>query len=211
MSEDDKKEGLLKRLKNIEGKNEVQLQAIKDQGEVQLREIKDINKSNTLKVIGEIGKKNANANKILLGIKEIDETLDNAELVCTKTDGTKYDFNHFLSPLKFVAKIHNYEITLDEAINDQTKLGILINKLNNNYNPRIPEKVKEKNNVLKSAKKLFSAREEIINLFEKGIFPYKGNLFKSKEEEESKEEEKRVKTFIKYIENESKGINYDLF
>ena len=156
-------------------------------------------------------KKNANANKILLGIKEIDETLDNAELVCTKTDGTKYDFNHFLSPLKFVAKIHNYEITLDEAINDQTKLGILINKLNNNYNPRIPEKVKEKNNVLKSAKKLFSAREEIINLFEKGIFPYKGNLFKSKEEEESKEEEKRVKTFIKYIENESKGINYDLF
>ena len=58
---------------------------------------------------------------------------------------------------------------------------------------------------------MFSAREEINNLFEKGIFPYKGNLFKSKEEEESKEEEKRVKTFIKYIENESKGINYDLF
>ena len=57
MSEDDKKEGLFKELKNIESKNEVQLQAIKDQGEKQLGEIKDINKSNTLKVIGEIGKK----------------------------------------------------------------------------------------------------------------------------------------------------------
>ena len=57
MSEDDKKEGLFKGLKNIESKNEVQLQAIKDQGEKQLGEIKDINKSNTLKVIGEIGKK----------------------------------------------------------------------------------------------------------------------------------------------------------
>ena len=30
-SEDDKKEGLFKRLKNIKGKTEVQLQAIKDQ------------------------------------------------------------------------------------------------------------------------------------------------------------------------------------
>ena len=32
LSEDDKKEWLFKRLKNIEGKNEVQLQAIKKQG-----------------------------------------------------------------------------------------------------------------------------------------------------------------------------------
>ena len=32
LSEDDKKERLLKRLKNIEDKNEVQLHAIKDQG-----------------------------------------------------------------------------------------------------------------------------------------------------------------------------------
>ena len=43
-------------------------------------EIKDINKSNTLKVIGEIGKKNADVDEILLDIKKIDETLDNAEL-----------------------------------------------------------------------------------------------------------------------------------
>ena len=50
MSEDDKKEGLLKRLKNIESKNKVQLQAIEDQGKKQLEEIKNINKSNTLKV-----------------------------------------------------------------------------------------------------------------------------------------------------------------
>ena len=98
LSEDDKKEGLLKRLKNIEGKNEVQLQAIKDQGEKQLRE--NINKSNMLKVIDEIRRKNADANKIILDIKKIDETLDDAELVCTKTDGTKYDFNRFLFPLK---------------------------------------------------------------------------------------------------------------
>ena len=130
----------MKILKNIEGKNEVQLQAIKDQGKKQLGEIKNINKSNTLKVIDEIRRKNADANKILLDIKKIDETLDDAELVCTKTDGTKYDFNRFLFPLKFIEKIHNYEITLDEAINDQQDLNILINKLNNDYEPRNTKK-----------------------------------------------------------------------
>ena len=60
--------------------------------------------------------------------KKIDRTLDKAELLSRKTDGTKYEFNHFALPLKFIGKIYNYEITLDEAIEDQTKL----NKLNKN-------------------------------------------------------------------------------
>ena len=51
-------------------------------------------------------------------------------------------------------------------------------------------------------------RKDIISFFEGGIFPYKGNVFKTKEEES---EEERIKKFIKYIENESKGVNYDLF
>ena len=80
-----------------------------------------------------LAKKNDEANKLLSEFRKIDEALDNAELVCTKTDGTKYDFNRFLFPLKFIEKIHNYEITLDEAINYQTELEILINTLNNDY------------------------------------------------------------------------------
>ena len=89
-----------------------------------------------LKAISEIGRKNDEANKILLDVKKIDAKLDTAELFCTKTDGTKYDFNTFALPLKFVEKIHNYEITLDETIKNQTKFKTLINKLNNDYNPR---------------------------------------------------------------------------
>ena len=50
LDESDKKEGLLKRLKNIEGKNEQQLEAIKDQGERQLEAIKNFDsKKNHLK------------------------------------------------------------------------------------------------------------------------------------------------------------------
>ena len=101
-------------------------------------------------------------------------------------------------PLKFIEKIYNYEITLDEAINDQTELRILINKLNN-YNPTKLEKIEEKIRVLESARKLSDARDEIINLFEKRIFPYNDEIFKTEEKEESKEELEENK-FFKYIE-----------
>ena len=62
---------------------------------------------------------------------------------------------------------------------------------------------------------MFRARENIIGFFEKGIFPFKGNVFKTKEEESEENKLEKIKDnfkkFIKYIENESKGINYDLF
>ena len=159
LTKDDKKEGLFKRLENIKDKNEEQLQAIKDQGEEQLKELKNIDKSKTLNTIGEISRKNYEANRLLHEFRKIDEILDNAELVCTKTDGTKYDFNRFLLPLKFIEKIQNYETSLDEAINYPTELEILISKLNNDYKPK---KAKEKNNVLESARKLLDARKDVV-------------------------------------------------
>ena len=133
---------MFKRLENIKYKNEEQLQAIKDQGEKQLKELKNIDKNKTLKAIDEISKKNDEANKLLFEFKKIDEILDNAELVCTKTDGTKYDFNRFSLPLKFIEKIYKYEITLDEAIEKQVELKEL-NKLNN-YGPRSSKNRREK-------------------------------------------------------------------
>ena len=52
-------------------------------------------------------KKNDEANNILLDIRKTDTKLDTAELVCTKTDGTKYNFNTFALPSKFVEKSFN--------------------------------------------------------------------------------------------------------
>ena len=58
-------------------------------------------------------------------------------------------------------------------------------------------------------------REDIIVFFWKGIFLFKGNVFKTKEDESEDESEELIKDcykkFIRYIENESEGINYDLF
>ena len=120
-----------------------------------------------------LAKENDKANKILSEFKKIDKTSENADLVCTKTDNkTKYDFNCFSLPLKLIEKIHNYEITLDEAINDQKDLNILINKLNNDYEPRNTKKIDEKKRVLNSARKVQNARKDIIDLFEKGIYSF---------------------------------------
>ena len=56
-SEDDKKEGLFKRIKNIENRNEEKLKAIEDQGKKQLEQLKNIHKSKTREIIDKISKK----------------------------------------------------------------------------------------------------------------------------------------------------------
>ena len=63
---------------------------------------------------------------------------------------------------------------------------------------------------------MLDARKDIIRFFEKGTFPYKGNIFKTKEErweEESEDEseEERVKKIIEYIDKEPKDLNYNYY
>ena len=63
------------------------------------------------------------------------------------------------------------------------------------------KKIEEKNRVLKSAKTLFDARDYIIDLFDKGTFPYKGNVFKTKEEESEENKLGKKKMAIKNLSN----------
>ena len=60
---------------------------------------------------------------------------------------------------------------------------------------------------------MLNNRQEVIDAFKTGIFPYIDG-FQIKEESEKEKLEKiknDFKNFIKYIENESISINYDLF
>ena len=164
---DDQREGLFKRLKNIEDKNE-------NQGIKQLEAIKSINMgSKPLKTISFFRTISEEAKKLMVNNKQIDDWLDTAQLVCTKTDGkTKYDFNKFVFPSKFTSKMYHRDLTLQEAENDQQELKILINKLNNDCNQKNQIKIGAKNDTLKSAKKSFNIRDKIISAFKKGVFPY---------------------------------------
>ena len=149
LSEDDKRERLFKRLKYIENKNE-------DQSEKQLD-------AKPLKAIGFFNTLNDKAKQLVTNIKLLDDWLENAQLVCTKTDGiTKYDFSNFTPPSKFASKIYNKNLTLQEAEDNQQKLKILINRLNNDCNPRNQIKIKEKDDTLKSAKKNFLSGKALL-------------------------------------------------
>ena len=102
-------------------------------------------------------------------------------------------------PLKFTSKIYRRDLTLQEAKDDQQKLEILINKLNNDYNPINQTKIKEKDDALESANKLFSTRNKIINGFSKDIFPYMDGVQVEKETDEETDEESVKQQNIKNI------------
>ena len=54
-------------------------------------------------------------------------------------------------------------------------------------------------------------RENIVNYFKKGVFPFKGKVFKIKEEIKEEEKEELINNAIALIKKESKDINNDLF
>ena len=123
-------------------------------------------------------------------IKLTDDWLETAQLICTKTDGkTKYNFNEFTFPVKFASKIYRRDLTLEKARDDLQDLQILINNLNNNYNPTSQLKIKEKDDTLKSTKRLIVIREGVINTFKKGAFPYIDGFQVEKETDEDTDED----------------------
>ena len=72
------------------------------------------------------------------------------------------------------------------------------------YNPQKKEKRKEKDDTLYSAKKLYAIKNEIINAFKEGIFPYIDGF----QEEKTKTD---IYEFNKYIVEEEARINKELF
>ena len=80
LDKDDQKEGLFKRLENIKDKNEGQIKT-------QLDAIKNINiSSKPLKTISFFSALNDEAKKLMVNIKQLDDWLDTAQCVFTKTD-----------------------------------------------------------------------------------------------------------------------------
>ena len=58
--------------------------------------------------------------------------------------------------------------------------------------PKKPDKITEKNKVLKCAKKLSDARDKIINFYE-GFFLYNDKIFKTKKKKTKKKNKKQKK------------------
>ena len=93
LDKDDQKEGLFKRLKNIEGQNEEQLKATEDQRKKQLDAIKNISTdSKSLKTISYFSQLSPEAKELFEKIKKEKNNIDPKKLVCTKTSNTTFNF-----------------------------------------------------------------------------------------------------------------------
>ena len=105
-----KKEGLSKRLKNIEDKNEEQLKTIE-------------NKSKNF------NNQSFDLEKAYNEIKEINEKIDNKRLVFVGSGKHHYNFSNFSNPKDFFDRIFNGDISLKDAIDKQMVLEEEIREL----------------------------------------------------------------------------------
>ena len=80
----------MKRLNNIESKNEQQLEAIKDQGEKQLDAFKDYSAKKGLKFSDE---KNQRAIELINNVKKANKKVDYKKLLCVHSNGRLHNFN----------------------------------------------------------------------------------------------------------------------
>ena len=110
LDEKDKKEGLLKRLKNIEDKNKKQLKAIEN--------------------------KNANPNdesfsleKVCNEIAEQDEKIDYKRFVFVGSGKHRYNLSHFVNPKDFFHKMFSCAISINDAKSKQRPLEELLRDL----------------------------------------------------------------------------------
>ena len=123
----------MKRLKDIESKNEQQLDLIKDQGGKPLNLISKINKNKTkaIKFYGEPDEKFKDIVERVNKEKKENEENDDKEFSFTETTagGKKYDFRKYSRLTKFENKLFKNKISLNEAKDQQNEMLSLIDEL----------------------------------------------------------------------------------
>ena len=161
------KKGLLKRLKNIEGRNEEQLK-----NQLKLVENASANKE-SFKRLKRLDIINQPSEETLDKIKKIDSgELDHSRLVCVHTNGNIYDFNTFKRLENLIRSLYQAKILIEEAKIKQYEMEDSIISLKK-YSPqkKSKNKIKATTETLNNAEKCFNGREMVVNTFENGIFP----------------------------------------
>ena len=130
----------MKRLKNVESKNERQLEATKDQGERQLDAISTYGATNKLQKIKFDNKKNQEAIEIVDEVNKISRENKYKKYVCFHSNGTPCDFNRFRDIKQFGNDMFNGHISIKQAKDEQDKMKEEKKKLEN-YNPTNEKKI----------------------------------------------------------------------
>ena len=162
LNESDKKEGLLKRLENIEGKDEEQLKAIKNQGEKQLQILAKIkNKAVDFK---NISFKDSKSKKVYSNIREQSEKINYSKLVYIGSGKHQYNFTIILDSKTFAESIYTGILSLEAAEVKQRNMKDMIKRLDE-YNTKKEKFKAQRESALLNAKDFYKGRTIILIAF----------------------------------------------
>ena len=149
LSEEDKKEGLFKRLKNIEDKNE-KLLKVKNKTEENIKEVTDFVDQPL----------SFEAKELIEKIKVIQKNVDYRKLKIRGGNNVDYDFRDYKTFKELFRDLYSKKTTIDEVERKQDEFNGMIGILEN-YIPR-NDKYVEAKNLLNNTKKFYEGREKII-------------------------------------------------
>ena len=199
LKEEEKEEGLLKRLKNIEDKNEKQLKAIK--GKTDLKSKIDLfDEDLTPEAIA-----------LITEIKSIENNVDYDKLSFTGSNNKVYGHDSFKTLDKLIKDIRNKNMAIDKAEIKQNKFAEKLDKLKA-YPAKRSKYINLKESVSKNVKKFYDGWEKIVYGFKNGRLPLSKKSGDDQQPDISDApEEKRFDNFLKQIEEEQKCIDLMLF
>ena len=183
-NDEDKKEGLLKRLKKIEDKNEKLLQ-LKNNTEGNIKEVTDfVDQSLSFE-----------AKELIEEIKVIQKDVDSRKLKIKGGGNVDYDFSDYRTFKELFRDLYYRKTTIDDVERKEDEFNGTIGVLEN-YIPRNNKYVEAKNKFLNDVNNFYKGTEKIIEVFKDKIFPFyydKDYEYEMKIEREVEEEQKKNK------------------
>ena len=159
LSEDDNKEGILKRLKNIEDKSEKPLK-MKNKAEENIKEVTDfVDQPLSLE-----------AKELINEIKDIQKNVDYGKLKIRGGNNVDYDFSDYKTFKELFRDLYYKKIIMDDAESKQDEINGVMGALKA-YAPRNNRYVEAKNKLVNNVENFYIGREKIIKGFENKIFP----------------------------------------
>ena len=158
--EEDKKEGLLKRLKNIEGKNEEQLKVLKDQSQKQsiISKVKNPN-------FNKVSFRNllyAKSMEVFNEIRDQDEIIDYLRLSFVGSSKKyTFQFKKFLSFGNLAENIYDDNVSLDAAKQEPRRMENMLEDFID-YSPVKNVYKNKKTNIFLNPKEFYKGRREVL-------------------------------------------------
>ena len=158
LDEEDKKDGLLKRLKNIEDKKQ-QLKILKNKNE-NIKEVTDLVKESL----------SPEVQALIEEIRTIQKDVGYRKLTIRGGNNSTYDFSDFETFKELFRDLYYKKMTIDNAKIKQNEFYSKLTVLSN-YTPKAQKYIESKNKLLDNEKNFHKGRKEITEGFKNGIFP----------------------------------------